>query len=117
MKQLVDQLHEAGIDVLVQTPLQQVSSSSELLGRDWIQADGQIDFTNESAVDYISDRLSDWVEQFQFDGFYIENADQLPAESLELLMNEVDGLWLGGMSDESSLEKGRRTIRSGHTVW
>ena len=106
LKQLVDQLHEAGIDVLVQTPLQQVSSSSELLGRDWIQADGQIDFTNESAVDYISDRLSDWVEQFQFDGFYIENADQLPAESLELLMNEVDGLWLGGMSDESSLEKG-----------
>lgn len=62
LKQLVDQLHEAGIDVLVQTPLQQVSSSSELLGRDWIQADGQIDFTNESAVDYISDRLSDWVE-------------------------------------------------------
>lgn len=32
LKQLVDQLHEAGIDVLVQTPLQQVSSSSELLG-------------------------------------------------------------------------------------
>lgn len=26
LKQLVDQLHEAGIDVLVQTPLQQVSS-------------------------------------------------------------------------------------------
>ncbi|MBR7554595.1 alpha-amylase family glycosyl hydrolase [Allobacillus sp. GCM10007491] len=106
LKQLVDQLHEAGIDVLVHVPLQQVSATSDLVGRDWIQADGEIDFNNESAVEYISDRLNDWIEQFQFDGYYIENADQLPTESLDSLTNQVEGLWLGGMSNETTLENG-----------
>ena len=106
LNQLVESFHEAGIDVLVEAPLHQMSSDADLISREWVSAEGQVDFSDERATDYFIEQLSDWQDRLNVDGFYIPEAEELPTEVTEALTSEIEGHWLGGFTTPESLEEG-----------
>ncbi|MDQ0351746.1 glycosidase [Alkalibacillus filiformis] len=105
--ELVESFNEAGIEVILHFPIEQVSENSPIVEEEWVTEEGTVQLEDEPAQAYLLEQMTEWQETLGTSGFFISNADQLPVSYVDTLTNELSNqFWISELADfnESNVE-------------